>query len=226
MVSFYFITRLKEPLPEETGNKDKPVHAEPLSLNEILSHSKKILKVNLNFKYFLIADALILMSLTASAFYPVYGIKKFDLPASYAGTFTIILMASQVVGNFFFGYLADFFGHKINVLILALCSAAASLTAVIADNVLLYGIVFFFTGCTLTLQGISRLAIVVEMCTESERPFYIGLFNSLTAPTILFGIIGGVLVTIIGYIPVFLIYTFISLIAFYWLYKRVKEPRH
>lgn len=226
MVSFYFITRLKEPLPEETGNKDKPIHAEPLSLNEILSHSKKILKGNLNFKYFLIADALILMSLTASAFYPVYGIKKFHLPASYAGTFTIILMASQVLGNFFFGYLADFFGHKINVLILAVCSAAASLTAVIADNVLLYGIVFFFTGCTLTLQGISRLAIVVEMCTESERPFYIGLFNSLTAPTILFGIIGGILVTIIGYIPVFLIYTFISLIAFYWLYKRVKEPRH
>ncbi len=226
MVSFYFITRLKEPLPEDAGIKDKPVHAEPLSLNEILSHSKKILKGNLNFKYFLIADALILMSLTASAFYPVYGIKKFDLPAYYAGTFTIILMASQVLGNFFFGYLADFFGHKINVLILAACSAAASLTAVVADNVLLYGIVFFFTGCTLTLQGISRLAIVVEMCTESERPFYIGLFNSLTAPTILFGIIGGILVTIIGYIPVFLIYTLISLIAFYWLYKRVKEPRH
>ncbi len=226
MVSFYFLTRLKEPvLPERSISKDKPAKAEQISLKEILSRSKKILKENLNFKYFLIADALILMSLTASAFYPVYGIKEFNLPTSYAGTFTIILMASQVIGNFFFGYIADFFGHKINVLILAACSAAASLTAVAANNVLLYGIVFFFAGCTLTLQGISRIAIVVEMCSESERPFYIGLLNSVTAPTILFGVMGGFLVTIIGYIPVFMIYFLISMIAFSWLYKKVNEPR-
>jgi MFS family permease len=193
MLSFYFITRLIEPaVPEEPGAR-KAIQTEPLLLKEILFHSKKILKENRNFKYFLIADALTLMSLTASAFYPVYGIKKFDLPTSYAGTFTIILMASQVIGNFFFGYLADFFGHKVNLLILAASSGAASLIAVLANNVLLYGVaVFFFTGCTLTLQGISRLAMVM----------------------------------ITGYVPVFLLYTFISLTAFIWLYKGVKEPRN
>ena len=227
MVSFYFISRLIEPaVPEESGSR-KTFQTAPVPLKEIFSSSKKILKENLNFKNFLVADALTLMSLTASAFYPVYAIKKFGLPASYAGAFTIILMASQVLGNFLFGYLADFFGHKVNLLILAASSAAASLVAVLANNVLLYGVaVFFFTGCTLTLQGISRLAIVVEMCTESERPFYIGLFNSVTAPTILFGVIGGLLITIIGYVHVFFIYTLISLAAFFWLYKRVKEPRN
>jgi MFS family permease len=184
-----------------------------------------ILKQNKDFKNFLVVDALTLMSLTASAFYAVYAIRKFNLPTSYAGTFTIILMASQVLGNITFGYLADFFGHKINILLLAASSAAASLVAILANNVLMFGIVFFFMGFTISLQGISRLAIVVEMCNESERPIYLGLLNSVTAPTILFGIIGGSLITVIGYVPVFLIYTLISVVAVYWLYKKVNEPR-
>jgi MFS family permease len=75
------------------------------------------------------------------------------------------------------------------------------------------------------VQGVSRLAFVVEMCSESERPIYIGLLNSITAPIILFGVFGGFLITIIGYVPVFLIYTVISLTAVFWLHKKVTEPR-
>jgi MFS family permease len=223
MVSFYFLTRLIE--PEVKPDAAKTPKQEQLSLREILSRSKSILRQDRNFRNFLAADALILMSMTAAAFYPVYGIKKFGLPTSYAGTFTIILMASQVIGNFFFGYLADYSGHKINVLILAACSGAATLTALAANNILLFGVVFFFAGCTLTLQGISRMAIVVEMCSEPDRPIYLGLLNSLTAPSILFGVIAGFLVTVTGYIPVFLIYILIAAVSFIWLYKKVREPR-
>jgi len=227
MLSLYFLTTLKEPAEADSDSARVEVSTQvkPLSLREILLRSKKILKENLDFKNFMIADALILMALTASVFYAVYAIRKFNLPSAYAGTFTIILMASQVFGNLIFGYLADFFGHKINMLILAASSAAASLCAAFANNILLYGIVFFFVGCTVTLQGISRLAIVVEMCNESERPIYIGLLNTVTAPTVLFGIIGGSLITLFGYKPVFLVYAFISLTAVYWLYKKVNEPR-
>jgi len=226
-LSLYFLTTLKEP-PEadsDSARVEVSTQVKPLSSREILLRSKRILKENLDFKNFMIADALILMALTASVFYAVYAIRKFNLPSAYAGTFTIILMASQVFGNLIFGYLADFFGHKINMLILAASSAAASLCAAFANNILLYGIVFFFVGCTVTLQGISRLAIVVEMCNESERPIYIGLLNTVTAPTVLFGIIGGSLITLFGYKPVFLVYAFISLTAVYWLYKKVNEPR-
>ncbi len=228
MISFYFLTRLKEKdktkkplLPANTPFDESGL----TSLKEIMKRSKKILKGNRDFKNFMIADALVLMSLTASAFYAVYAIKKFNLPTAYAGTFTIILMASQVFGNFIFGFIADYFGHKINMVILASCSAAASIIAAVSNNVLLYGVVFFFVGCTVTLQGISRLAIVVEMCSDNERPVYIGLINTLTAPTVLFGLIGGSLITLTGYFPVFLIYGVISLTAVYWLVTKVTEPR-
>jgi MFS family permease len=224
MLSYYFLTRLKEP-DRLISSDENSVEAKTLTVKEILTRAKRILKENSDFKNFMIADALILMALTASGFYAVYAIRKFDLPPAYAGTFTIILMASQVFGNFIFGYVADFFGHKVNVLILAVSSALASLTAAFANNVLIYGVVFFFAGCSITLQGISRLALTVEMCNEQERPIYIGLINTVTAPTVLFGLIGGFLITLIGFFIVFLIYTFIALIAVYWLYKKVREPR-
>ena len=211
MVSFYFLNCVEE--SSETLADSKQV-----SFKEILYKSKEILRKNRDFKNYLFADALILMSLTASSFYAVFAVTKFNLPTSYAGTFTIILMAGQLLGNFAFGYLGDYYGHKVNILI-------ASLSAVLANNILVFGTVFFFTGCTLALQGVSRLPLVVEMCNESERPIYIGLLNTITAPTILFGIIGGFLITIIGYVPVFLIYTLISLTAVYWLHKKVNEPR-
>ena len=218
MVSFFFLNRVEE-------SSETPSDSKQVSFKEILSQSREILRRNKDFKNYLFVDALILMSLTASSFYAVYAVTKFNLPTSYAGAFTIVLMAGQLLGNFIFGYLADYYGHKINLLILASASAAASLSAIFANNILAFGVVFFFTGCALALQGISRLALVVEMCNESERQIYVGLLNTLTAPAILFGILGGFLITIIGYVTVFLIYTMISLTALYWLYKKVNEPR-
>jgi MFS family permease len=218
------LTGLKE--PESINPELKRIRESvPVTLKEILAKSKQILKNNTGYRNFIIVDALIQLTLSASAFYPVYAVSKFDLPASYAGTFTIIFMASQVFGNFIFGYLADYFGHKINILILALFSAAASITAVLSNNVLIYGAVFFFVGSVHTLQAISRVAFVVEMCSEAERPVYIGLLNTVTAPMVLFGVIAGTMITITGFIPVFLIYASISLTAVYRLHKYVDEPR-
>ena len=230
MISFFFLRRIEEPENEmqwrDTSEKRINKVNVPKSLKEIFKQSGKILNKNKNFKNYLVADALILMSLTAAGFYAAYGINKFHLPTSYSGTFTIILMTSQVIGNIIFGYLGDYFGHKINIILLAASSGLASLCSVLFNNVWLFGIVFVFTGFTLTIQIVSRLALVAEMCSETERPIYIALLNTMTAPTILFGILGGLLITIIGYEQVFLIYSFISLSGVIWLYKKVNEPRN
>ncbi|MCK7527256.1 MAG: hypothetical protein MZV64_61455 [Ignavibacteriales bacterium] len=105
---------------------------------------KNILRTNVSFRNFIVADALIAMCITATAFYPVFALTKFDLPVSYAGTFTIITTASMVAGNLFFGYLADVSGHKINLIILSISSLLSSATAIIANNILSYGMVFVF----------------------------------------------------------------------------------
>ena len=78
MISFYFLNRIEEPLEEAPGS------VKPASFKEILLRSKAILKENNDFKNFLVADALILMSLTASSFYAVYDIFIINYSSNYA----------------------------------------------------------------------------------------------------------------------------------------------
>jgi MFS family permease len=61
-------------------------------------------------------------------------------------------MASTVLGNIIFGYLADIYGHKINLMIMAAVLLLASLSAIAAINPLIFGSVFFF----LHLHKVSR----------------------------------------------------------------------
>ena len=218
-VSLYFLKEVKE--PEE-------ISGEEIIFTKIkkFDKAKQVIKENRNFRNYLIADGLLLMGLTSSAFFAVYAIERFRLPTSYAGSFTIIFMASTVLGNIIFGYLADISGHKINLMIMAALLLLASLSAIISINPLTFGSVFFFFALALSIQGISRIAFVVELSGEKDRTLHASLLNSITAPALLFGILAGIIISIIGYPLVFLIYILISGFTVYWLYKKVEEPRN
>lgn len=217
MVSFYFLTQISE---QPSVNNQEP--GSPMS---ILSEAKRIISSNMNFRYFLLSDAFAIMSISVASFYSVYAIEKFELPASYAGTFTAIVMITNVVANIGFGIVADTYGHKVNLLILVFCTGAAALLAVISTNILMYGLVFFFLACSLQVQVISRLAFIAEMCKENERPLFVGITNTFTAPTMLIGLLFGWFVPKIGYNAVFIMTAFLATFSFFILLKFVEEPR-
>ncbi len=218
-VSLYFLKEVEE--PEEILSEELIIMK-----TKKFNKAKLALKENKNFRNYLVADGLLLIGLTSSAFFAVYAIERFKLPTSYAGSFTIIFMASTVLGNIIFGYLADISGHKINLIIMAALLLLANLSAIISINPLTFGSVFFFFALGLSIQGISRVNFVVELSGEKDRTLYASLLNSITAPALLFGILAGFIISIIGYPFVFLIYILISGFTVYWLYKKVEEPRN
>ena len=218
MFSFQFLRALIEP-PISAGRPLAPVGG-------ILSDGMAIVRRNKNFRNFLLADAFTLMSMSASGFYAVFAIEKFSLDASYAGTFTVIVMAGMVAGNIVFGYLADALGHKINLIVLAGSSALASAVAMGARNILVFGAVFVFMAWTTSLQGISRLSFVVELCSEAERPAYVGLTNTVTAPTLAVGILFGWIARLYGFELMFGLSALFGMIAVGWLWVKVTEPRY
>ena len=218
MISFNFLRNVKEPVKVISEEKN-------ISAVKRLAQAKTILKENKNFKNFLLSDALYLISITVFAFYAVYGIRKFNLPTSFAGTFTVVQTGSMIAANIIFGITGDKFGHKLNLMFLSLSSMLSSLIAVAAGNVYVFYLVFVFVACVSTIQGISRLAFIVEICNEHERPFIISLMNTITAPTLLFGIISGVLISITSYETVFLLNSLIAAAACLWILFKLKEPR-
>ena len=218
MMSYRYLHKLNEPSTETLNHSVGP------SIS-ILADGRAIILRDKNFRNFLLADAFTLMAMSASAFYAVFAIEQFNLPASYAGTFTVIVMAGMVVGNIVFGFLADSFGHKRNLMLLAGASAAGSIVAMSATNILVYGLTFFFMAWTLSLQGISRLSFVAELCTERDRPMYIALTNTVTAPTVAIGILFGWLARVFGFHAMFASAVCIGVLATAWFYFFVSDPR-
>lgn len=217
MVSYWSLTFLKE---ESSSAVSEQVH-----ILEYYRNLPRILKAETNFRNYLIADGLLIAATMAGAFYPVYAIQKFSLNDSAAGIFTMVMMASMIFGNLFFGYLADRYGHKVNLVLSAASTAFSCFGAVLAPSADLYVLVFAGMAFQIGLSGISRLSIVAELCTEEERPTFVALANLVTTPAVLFGLIAGGIASQFGYEVMFLIAGLLAAVSALWLVFRVEEPR-
>jgi MFS family permease len=217
MISYLFLLTLRE-------ENDSPTDQSGRNWRYAFS-APGILRTERGFRNYLVADALLISAGMANAFYAIHGLKKFGLPDSYAGTFTIAMMVSMIVGSSGFGLLADRFGHKINLVISASASVIASVTAILAPSVEVYLLVFLCSAATVALGTISRLPLIAELCPEATRPTSVALANLVTSPFILFGIVAGWIADRAGYEAVFAIAGVLALAALVWLLTRVQDPR-
>ncbi|MBI2428471.1 MAG: MFS transporter [Ignavibacteriales bacterium] len=218
MVSFYFLTQVEEQ-PTVLLETDIPFS------KHIFGDAKRILKANRNYRNYLIADALILMTMSSVSFYSIFAVEKFSLHPSYAGTFSAIVMITNIFSNIVFGVVADYYGHKVNVISAAVAFGLAALCAIVSPNIFLYGFVFVFIAGAIQIHMISRMPFVAELSSERERPLYVGITNTLTAPAMLIGIIFGVLVKYVGYEFIFFAAALLAAGAAYVLLTHVADPR-
>jgi MFS family permease len=161
----------------------------------------------------------------AGAYYAVHAIQKFSLTDSSAGLFTVIVMGAAIVGNMFFGFIADHYGHKMNLVLAGASTSLSCFAALLAPDRISYLIVFVGMAFQIGLSGISRLSIVAELCSEEERPTYVALTNLVTSPFILFGLVAGGIAGQFGYDVVFFIAGLLAIGSALWMAFKVEEPR-
>jgi MFS family permease len=217
MVSYYFLTRLED-IPSEA-----PVVAALSS--RLVDALPRILRTGKNYRHFLVGDALLISSTMANGFLAVYAIEKFSLSDAAAGTFTMIIAGSMILGSFLFGYLADHQGHRLNMLLAGLFTLLACVAALVAPTPELFAVSFICSASSVTLGGISRLPLIAELCSPEERPTYIALSNMVTSPFVLAGIVGGWIANALGFSALFMIAGAVALLALIWWLTMVREPR-
>lgn len=217
MISYVFLASLKE---EKVNTAAKAIH-----WKEFLKGLPQILKKEKNYRNYLIADVLMILAGMANAFYTVYAFEKFNLTSGYAGDFTIVMMAATVFASLFFGFLADKYGHRINLFFGALFTAIACVLAIVTQTLFLYYSVFVFSAMTLALIQVSRITIIAELSPQEETSTYVSLTNVITVPFVLSGIFAGWLADLFGYIPVFVLAGFFAVLSAYWFLCIMKEPR-
>jgi len=188
--------------------------------------SKKILSKDKNFNWFLSVRSLAQFATMGFSFYIIYALRQFNMDAITAGYLTATLTISQTVANIGMGWIGDRIGHRAMLILGAVAALLSATLAWNAASILWFYPIFLLAGLANVSIWTIGMAMTVDFGTEAERPLYIGLSQTLTAPaTILAPLFGGWIVDAAGFIPTFTISIILSFAMISILVFLVKDPR-
>jgi len=186
-----------------------------------------ILRRDRNYVHYLLARSVAVLGGMGAGFVMVYGADRFGVDGQTVGWLTGVLVGSQAMGNFALGAVADRIGHRLILAAAALLMALAALSVLWAPGIGWLAVTFALVGFSNAASLVSGLNIILEFCPAEDRPTYIGLTNTLLAPaTTLAPIIGGALVSLFGYRPMFATAILLALLGGGLLGRWVQEPRY
>ena len=218
VISWVFIALTKEPRVEPK--------TERVSTRDYWKQLPAIVRADANFKRYLVTQIFTGAGNMSIGFLAVYAVRRWDLPDSQAGAFTIAMLVGQALSNLLFGWLADRKGHKLNLEICVLTTALAAGIAALAPIDIWFILVFFMIGVSSAGFMLSGIMIVFEFCEPDIRPTYIGInntFNGIVA--IAMPLLGGWLASAYGYQLMFTVTLVICLLGLALLHWWVSEPR-
>ena len=186
----------------------------------------RILKRDRNFNWFLVARILSQFAIMGFAFYIVYALRRFQMDEVTAGYLTATLTIAQTVANAGMGWLGDRVGHRLMLIVGAASALLSSLLAWFAPSLAWFFPIFVLSGFANVSIWTNGMTMTVDFSDERERPFYIGLAQTLTAPaTIIAPLIGGWIADTQGFVSTFGWSAILSILMMSILIFLVKEPR-
>jgi MFS family permease len=220
MVSWVFLSRNKEPV---TQVQAPPQEGRPPPFKRMV----KILREHKNFRNYLISRVFAYIGSMAYGFVAVYVIQIYGLPDTYAAVFTTVLFASGTIGFIFWGNLGDRIGHKRVIISSTLVWVAGIALLILMPSFTWVYFVFVLMSISSTGGMVGDFNIAMEFGSEPERPTYIGLSKTLTAPVVLaVPLLAGLIVNAWGYPAMFVVSLAFSVLAVIVLGINVKDPRH
>jgi MFS family permease len=220
---FFIISWVFLALTREPADYDKVIEENPAPFWQGAS---RILRRDTNFNWFLTARILSQFATMGFAFYIVYALRRFQMDEITAGYLTATLTISQTFANAGMGWLGDRVGHRLMLIVGAASATLSSLLAWFAPSLGWFFPIFALTGFANVSIWMNGMTMTVDFSSESERPFYIGLAQTLTAPaTILAPLIGGWIADTQGFMLTFALSTMLSIVMMAILFFLVKEPR-
>ncbi|MCC7355416.1 MAG: MFS transporter [Anaerolineae bacterium] len=219
MVSFLFFLATHEPA--------RPDPRPPTTGREYWQNLFILLRQDANFRRYLVSQVAWAFGGMGRGFIAVYAARRFGLPDQVAGTFTAILVASQMVANLTLGELADRRGHKLTLELASLALLAAMAVAFVGESPLWFYVSFVFLGIGAGGNIVSSLSITMEFSQPESRPTYIGLANTTLGVAMLVApLLAGWIAGWAGYPALFALSMVGGVVTFIVLHWWVREPRH
>ena len=219
-VSFVALLLVREPV----GSAARA--SEPLGV--FLRRIPTLLREDRNLAWYLVARSLSALGSAGLAFYTVYALQAWRLPAAAAGMFTGLLLSGTIAGTLALGWLADHMGHRVVLLAGVIAGVGANAIALAATSPGVFGIVFVLAGVQSASATISGLNVLLEFAPATEaQPTYVGLGHTSLAPVAFAApIVAGMVADTAGFPLVFVIAALGGVAATLVLALRVRDPRH
>lgn len=185
-----------------------------------------ILRKDPAFRWYLITRNLAQFGTMAFAFYTVFAVRRHGMSEITVGIMTSILLISQTIANPILGWIADRWSRRYLLEAGSLAAAVSSLLAYLATDTSLFFLIFILAGIANTVSWSISMAFTLSFGSEEERPTYVGLANTLIAPSaIIAPLVGGTLADSAGYPVTFITATAASLATVVILHLFVRDPR-
>lgn len=184
VISWIFLAQVKE---EET-----PPIADIHTGRDFWKNISRIIKQENKFRWFLIVRIISQLAVMSFAFYTVYAVNKLGMSKFEVGLMTGVYMGSQIIANPVMGFIGDRYNHRFVMQVGMFSALASSLVAAYAPSPNWFYLVFLLAGIANVAVWNTALTMTIEFGEDHEKPFYIGLANTIVAPmTILAPIFGG-----------------------------------
>jgi MFS family permease len=170
---------------------------------------RKILKRDANFRWFVVVRILAQVGTVGFAFYSVYVVRFYGVDEATAGVLTGVMMISEMLFNPIMGWLGDNWSRRGVMAVGMLCAAISAAIIIWAPSVAWFYLSFALAGIAVVVVWTVALSMTLEFGGEHEKPAYIGLANTLVAPTaFLIPLLAGWIADSVGYQATFLVTAF------------------
>ncbi len=217
-ISYLALGSVKEPIQE--------VYKKPLPFTDFLKKTLTILRVDDNYRRFLIVQILSGAGALSLPFYVLYAKDNLHIQLEMVGVFLMAQMIGGVVSNIFWGYVSDLAGNKKVVLISTLVGGLPPIVALTIPTHLpsLYVPLFVLVGFFIAGRTIGKTNFLLDIAPPKDRPAYVSVNGTLTFPVTVFPLVGGIIVQHISYTFLFAL-TFVLIISGFLLSFKLKDPR-
>jgi MFS family permease len=193
-----------------------------------MRRAPEILKRDSNYRRFMLVRLGNSVAGMSVPFFTLYAVKVLDAPPQMKGTFISLLALSGIISNPIWSYVGDRFGRKpllsFGVGILSVSPLLAILSRFIPSDLIwsplstlkaitasdnpahnFFCLTFILVGIGRMGYNIANLSYLLDISPEEERPTYVGLMNTATAPMMLIPMLGGYLIDLTSFEIAFVI---------------------
>jgi len=120
--------------------------------------------------------------------------NSFALTGWMLGGFITMQMIGSIIGSMILWRRIDNYEKMLSISFIFMILAI--FIALFANNIYLYGVIFFLFGVSIDGFSISGMNLVIEIAPEDKRPIYTALQVNITSFGLFFPILGGALLTV------------------------------